>query len=195
MSELRSVIETLRTEVVSQLPDARVEQDFAELQAACEALEAERLRRLAEIDRRRLFERDGHLSAASWLVARHCVTWGEARRAVVIARALERMPIVRGFDAGAVSLSAARTLVDAHDAGPRRSKSQSASSSRRRCATPFPTSGGSRCIGVTSWSASGPDPTASRPLFGVVVGCTRRSRSRAWCASTATSIPRAAKRS
>ncbi|CAN5732504.1 HNH endonuclease signature motif containing protein [soil metagenome] len=119
MSELRSVIETLRTDVVSQLPDARVEQDFAELQAACEALEAERLRRLAEIARRRLFESDGHLSAASWLVARFCVAWGEARRAVVTARALERMPIVRrGFDTGAVSLSAVRTLVEAHEAEP-----------------------------------------------------------------------------
>ena len=65
MSELRSAIESLRSESLGSLPDARIEEDFAELQAVCEALEGERLRRLAEIDRRRLFECDGQLSAAS----------------------------------------------------------------------------------------------------------------------------------
>ena len=64
MSELRSAIESLRSESLGSLPDARIEEDFAELQAVCEALEGERLRRLAEIDRRRLFECDGQLSAA-----------------------------------------------------------------------------------------------------------------------------------
>jgi hypothetical protein len=62
VSELRSAIEGLRAETLPELPDARIEEDFAELQRALELLDAERLRRLAEIDRRRLFERDGHLS-------------------------------------------------------------------------------------------------------------------------------------
>jgi hypothetical protein len=119
MSELRSVVESLRSEVLSELPDARVEEDFAELQGAVEALEAERLRRLAEIDRRRLFERDGHLSAASWLAGRFCVGWGEARRAVALARGLEHMEGVRrAFEAGAVSLSAVRVLAEVRDAEP-----------------------------------------------------------------------------
>jgi hypothetical protein len=52
MSELRSTIDSLRGEVLSELPDARIEEDFSELQRACELLEVERLRRLAEIDRR-----------------------------------------------------------------------------------------------------------------------------------------------
>jgi hypothetical protein len=119
VSELRSVVESLRSEVLSELPDARVEEDFAELQGAVEALEAERLRRLAEIDRRRLFERDGHLSAASWLAGRFCVGWGEARRAVALARGLEHMEGVRrAFEAGAVSLSAVRVLAEVRDAEP-----------------------------------------------------------------------------
>ena len=70
MSELRSAIDSLRSETLSELPDARIEEDFGELHQAAEALEAEQLRRLAEIDRRRLYERDGHLSAAAWLAIR-----------------------------------------------------------------------------------------------------------------------------
>src|SRR3990172_7588849 len=59
-------------------PDARIEEDFAELQRAVEQLEVERLQRLAEIERRRLFERDGHLSAASWLATTFKEAWGTA---------------------------------------------------------------------------------------------------------------------
>ncbi|HEU4528422.1 MAG TPA: hypothetical protein VFT80_10900 [Actinomycetota bacterium] len=55
MSELRSAIELYRRDVLAELPDARLEEDFAELQRAIEQIEAERLRRLAEIDRRRCF--------------------------------------------------------------------------------------------------------------------------------------------
>ncbi|HEY2803283.1 MAG TPA: hypothetical protein VGJ67_05130, partial [Actinomycetota bacterium] len=70
MSELRSTIESLRAEEIGELPDARIEEDFAELQRASEMIELERLRRLAEIDRRRLYERDGHLSGS--VLARGC---------------------------------------------------------------------------------------------------------------------------
>ena len=70
MSELRSVLEAFRAEVLPELPDARIEEDFAEIQRVGELLELERLRRLAEIERRGLFARDGHLSAAAWLVDR-----------------------------------------------------------------------------------------------------------------------------
>src|SRR6184192_2995877 len=67
MSELRSAIESLRAETLAELPDARIEEDFAELHRVVDQLEVERLRRLAEIERRGLFSRDGHLSAAAWL--------------------------------------------------------------------------------------------------------------------------------
>ena len=65
MSELRSAIETLRADTLAELLDACIEEDFSELQRAAELLEVERLRRLAEIDRRGIYERDGHLSSAS----------------------------------------------------------------------------------------------------------------------------------
>jgi hypothetical protein len=116
LSELRSAVEALRSETLPDHPDARLEEDFAELQQVCELLELERLRRLAEIERRRLFERDGHLSAASWLAARFRIAWGTARGQTRLARALAHMPGTRhALEAGDVSLSAARVLVAARD--------------------------------------------------------------------------------
>jgi hypothetical protein len=119
MSELRSVVDALRSEMLPELPDARIEEDFAELQRAVELLEVERLRRLAEIDRRRIFERDGHLSAAAWLATTFKVTWGSARQNVRVARALEEMPETRrALDDGDLSMSAVRLLVMAREADP-----------------------------------------------------------------------------
>ncbi len=117
MSELRSVIEVFRRDVLAELPDARLQEDFAELQHAVEQLEAERLRRLGEIERRRCFERDGHLSAASWVAARFGVGHGHARAAVALARALEQMPVVRSaLEEGEIGLSAVRVLAQAREA-------------------------------------------------------------------------------
>jgi hypothetical protein len=119
MSGLRSVVEELRSESLPELPDALIEEDFSELHRAVEQLEAERLRRLAEIDKRRLFERDGHLSAASWLASGFKVAWGTAREQVRIARGLEEMPETRrALDEGELSMSAVRMLVAARDADP-----------------------------------------------------------------------------
>lgn len=114
MSELRSAVEMLRLESLADLPDARIEEDFAELHRSMEQLEVERLRRLAEIERRRLFERDGHLSAASWLVSTFKVAWGIAREHVGLARSLDEMPIARAaLEEGELSLSSARVLATA----------------------------------------------------------------------------------
>jgi hypothetical protein len=63
------VVDELLAEVLASVPDARLEEDLVELHRVLEQLETERLR-LAELSRRRIFERDGHLSAAGWLVAR-----------------------------------------------------------------------------------------------------------------------------
>ena len=119
MSELRSVVDDLRAESLPDLPDAHIEADFAELHEAIEQLDVERLRRLAEIDRRRLFERDGHLSAAAWLSSRFRVAWGVARGDAMLARALEEMPLTRtALERGSISMSAAKVLVAAHDQDP-----------------------------------------------------------------------------
>ncbi|MEO8424649.1 MAG: DUF222 domain-containing protein [Actinomycetota bacterium] len=116
MSELRSAVESFRVEVLADLPEARIEEDFSELQRVTELLEVERLRRLAELDRRRIYERDGHLSAASWLANSHKVSWGAARDQVRVARALEEMPVTRrALESGDLSMSAVRVLVSARD--------------------------------------------------------------------------------
>jgi hypothetical protein len=119
MSELRSAVEALQAEILAELPDARIEEDFTELQRAAELIDAERLRRLAEIDRRATFRRDGHLSSASWLAGRFKMSWGHARDQVRMARALEDMPETRrAFDEGDLSISAVRALVNARDVDP-----------------------------------------------------------------------------
>jgi hypothetical protein len=119
VSELRSALETLRSESLAELPDSRVEEDFAELQRAAELIDAERLRRLAEIERRGLYTRDGHLSTASWLATTFKMAWGTAKEHVRIARALEEMPRTRqALDDGDLSMSGVRVLVASRDADP-----------------------------------------------------------------------------
>jgi hypothetical protein len=119
VSELRSAIEMMRSETLAELPDAVIEEDFAELQRAAELIDAERLRRLAEIDRRGTFRRDGHLSAAAWLANRFRMSWGAARGQVRMARALEDMPETRrAFEEGDLSVSAVRVLVGARETDP-----------------------------------------------------------------------------
>ena len=113
------MVDVLRAETLPDLPDARIEEEFADLQRSLELLEVERLRRLAEIDRRRLFERDGHLSAASWLAVQHRMAWGTARYQVRVGRALEEMPRTRAaLETGEVSLAAGRLLASAHAVDP-----------------------------------------------------------------------------
>ncbi|MBI2237095.1 MAG: DUF222 domain-containing protein [Actinobacteria bacterium] len=184
MSELRSAVEALRSETLPELPDARIEEDFAELQRTVELLEVERLRRLAEIERRRLFERDGHLSAVSWLATTFKVAWGTAREHVRVARALEEMPETRrALDVGDLSMSAVRVLVAARDADPsafRRSEAQLVEDAR---IDPFHARPPA-CRGVL---APGSKATTSSESGG---GSTRRSRSSAWCGWTVISIPR-----
>ena len=112
---LAPIVDALRAETLTELPDARLADDFADLQRSIEQLEVERLRRLTEIDRRRIFEHDGHLSAASWLAVRHRIGWGNARYQVRIGRSLDDMPRTQAaLRSGEVSLSAARLLASAH---------------------------------------------------------------------------------
>lgn len=109
MSELRSAVGALQAEILSELPDARIEENFAELQRTAELLELERLRRLAEIERRGLHERDGHLSVASWLASKFKVAWATARDNARVARGLDHMSLTRrALEEGELSVSAAR---------------------------------------------------------------------------------------
>jgi hypothetical protein len=119
MSTLRSALHDVSLVDYRNLPDAAVEEEFEELQRASEALEVERLRCLAELDRRRTYQRDGFLSTASWIVHRHRMGWPKATSDVCAARAFEQMPAVReALASEAISLSAARELIAAREAEP-----------------------------------------------------------------------------
>jgi uncharacterized protein DUF222 len=98
----------------SGLSDHQVESGFADLQRMSEAVEAKRLRWLAELERRGSFRRDGHLSAAAWLTDQYGMGAGAAKAQVRVATALRQMPEVReAFGAGEITSSAVRLLADA----------------------------------------------------------------------------------
>ena len=119
MSSLRSALEELQAEDLRRTPDDALEADFDELQRAVAAIEAERLRRLAEIHGRQSHRRDGYLSTASWLVDRHRFGWTAAGKDIRTARSLQRMPCTReGLATGQLSASAVQMLVTARQAHP-----------------------------------------------------------------------------
>ncbi len=119
LSELRSAIGVWQSEILAELPDAVIEEDFADLHRVSELVESERLRRLAELERRGVHERDGHVSVVSWLASRFKVAWGAARDSVRVARSLEHMPVVRrALEDGELSLSAVRALAQAREVEP-----------------------------------------------------------------------------
>jgi Domain of unknown function (DUF222) len=102
------------TDDPSDLGDQELEEGFASLNRAWEALGARRLKWLAELERRAAYRKDGHLSAAAWLSDRFGVAAGTAKREVLTAVALEAMPRVqRALAAGSVSSSAVKVLVSA----------------------------------------------------------------------------------
>ena len=118
MCELASVVER-SSEVLAELPDAQAEEEFTEIRRGIEALEAESLRRLPDLERRRIHERDGHLSIASWMASTHRVSYGEARRSAATARALEHMPETqKALEAGEISPAGVGMLVQARGSDP-----------------------------------------------------------------------------
>jgi hypothetical protein len=119
LEDLRSVVQALRDEDLPRASDAQIDDDFCELQRATEVLEAERLRRLREIERRGTFRSDGHLSLTSWLADRFGMAWGRAVEQVRVARSLEKMPLTRlAMSAGEVSSSSVRVLCTARETHP-----------------------------------------------------------------------------
>jgi len=119
MGSLRSGIDELRATDLAACQVGRIEADLSEIRAAIGGLQAECARRLAELERRSSFERDGHLSMTSWVEARFGVGWSEAAREVRLARGLEHMPSVRDALAeGTVAASTVGRLVEAREADP-----------------------------------------------------------------------------
>jgi Domain of unknown function (DUF222)/HNH endonuclease len=119
MGTLRSALEELAAEDLRFAPDQAVEDDVVEIERASRALEAERLRRIAELDARGSFARDGYLSTSAWLVHRLRIAWSTAGQQVRMARGLRRMPRTReALTAGDVSTTATAMLVSARETSP-----------------------------------------------------------------------------
>lgn len=114
MSTLRSALDELAGEELGLVPDRRLLDDAAELSKDLAALEAQRSRRIAEIDRRLAFEHDGALSMTAWLRSRCGMASGVARSHVRIARSLRDMAGTQAaFEAGSIGVEAVRALVAA----------------------------------------------------------------------------------
>jgi hypothetical protein len=119
MSTLRSALDELGAEDLRHASDEVLEADFAELERAAGAVEAELARRAAEIDRRGSFRRDGYLSISSWLAHRFRMAFSAATQLVRVARALEQMPRTReALSQGEISRWAMAILVAAHEVDP-----------------------------------------------------------------------------
>src|ERR687897_1745258 len=119
MSTLRSALDELRATDVFALSDDELASDLDELEQATRVFEVERGRRCAELERREVWSRDGHLSLASWLGSRHRVAPTAAAGHVRMARALEQMPVAAdALASGDVSSAAVSLLVSAQEAAP-----------------------------------------------------------------------------
>jgi hypothetical protein len=95
MSAMRSALDELMTQDLRFLGDEELEEDLLEMERAANVLLAERFRRMAEIERRRTYLRDGYLSGSVWLGRKARVSPSEAKHQIRMARALEQMPVAR----------------------------------------------------------------------------------------------------
>ena len=119
MSSLRSALDELRAEDLRSLSDEALAGHLDEIERAGRVLEAERGRGVAELERRKVYAADGHLSAAAWLAHRQGMSSSVAEGRVRRARALEAMPAVaRAFGEGEVSESAVQVLASAQEVAP-----------------------------------------------------------------------------
>ena len=114
MSTLRSAIDELAGEELGRVGDRALLDDVVELSRGLAALEAQRVRRIAEIDRRRAFEEDGSLTMMAWLRTTCRMAAGWSRELVRMARRLNSMPATReAFEAGELDSDRVRVLVAA----------------------------------------------------------------------------------
>jgi hypothetical protein len=137
MSTLRSVWDELRIRDLRVVSDDELASYLDDLEHTDRFVDAERARALAELDRREVATRDGHLSLASWVVARHGVAPSTAAGHVRMARALEQMPVAAdALSSGEVSSAAVSVLASAQEMAPEQFAHSERTSSTRR--EPFP---------------------------------------------------------
>jgi hypothetical protein len=119
LSEFRSALEELRGTDLRALSDEGITDLLDEIERGARILESLRGRGLAELERRKAYATDGHLSAGTWLADRQGLSRRTAEGAVRRALALERMPeVAREFSEGEVSGSAVQVLAAAMEAAP-----------------------------------------------------------------------------
>jgi len=117
MSSVRSALDELRAEDLTEASSAQLKADLIELERDANALDAERLRRLSEMDNRGDFGEDGYLSTAAWLRDQLGITHGQARQRVEMSRRLATMPRARAaFGDGELGFDKARLLGEAQAA-------------------------------------------------------------------------------
>ncbi|MFL5799164.1 MAG: DUF222 domain-containing protein [Actinomycetota bacterium] len=119
MSTLWSGIDEIQGTELRYLGDGEVVDLLTEVRGAMSALAAEDARILAEIERREIFSRDGHLSITSWVESRFHTSFSEAAKGVRMARGLEQMPATKeALAEGEVSQAAVGMLLSAREANP-----------------------------------------------------------------------------
>lgn len=142
MSTLRSVCDELRIRDLRVVSDDELASYLDDLERTDRFVDAERARALAELERREVFARDGHLSLASWMVARHGVGPSTAAGHVRMARALEQMPVAAdALASGEVSSAAVSLLASAQEMAPKQfahSEETLVDAARALPVTPYP---------------------------------------------------------
>jgi hypothetical protein len=119
MSTLRSALDELRGEDLEMASGEELGDGLVELERASRVLDAERSRRLIEVERRGTWSVDGHLSVVSWLAATIRVGFGRASQQVKRSRALLQMPRTgEASGEGDLSSEAVDLLVAAREAAP-----------------------------------------------------------------------------
>ncbi len=102
-----------------RVPDERLAREIVDLERRIRGLQAARLRRIAEVDRRRRVRGEGQAATASWLARTLGVSFTSAREDVRVGRALEDMAVTAAaLSSGAVSATAVSVLARARDEQP-----------------------------------------------------------------------------
>lgn len=118
MSSLRSALDELRGDDLTDVPSSELADELIELREVAERLEAEWLRRLAAFDTKQGWALDGSLSLSAWLRARCRMTGAAASDRSRLARSLRSMPLTeQAFADGDLTTAHVRALspvVQAH---------------------------------------------------------------------------------
>ncbi len=119
MRPLQGAVAELRAEDLLYLGDEEVEGDLIEMERQMGALEVEQARRVAEVERRGSYRRDGYLSFTCWVGQKLRMAANAAARLVRFARAIREMPVTRAaLSDGEISRSSVDVLVKAREPYP-----------------------------------------------------------------------------